>query len=320
MLTSFGLSVAAYLLLVGRFVPARALVPGWAWQPARDQWRFSAHVSGYLVMATAFMQSDKLVVTKLLPLSSFGYYSLVWTVIWKVASLASAVNTAAFPSLVAALSAGSGRRVRRQYWQLQDLVCHACVVPMVALPFGLFPAFTYVFGVNVADRVVVPVLLLTAAYYMHTTLSVPLAVAGATGHPELIMKTNLIAVFTFLPALIGLVLTLGLTGAGLAWLGYYGLAYAYLVPRLCRVCLEVPALSWYSHVAGVLLKVAATYGIGWPLCFVAARSSGVAWLAAFVAASALFVGLSLLSGQRRGSVRLWNRSSRLDGAGAPSER
>jgi O-antigen/teichoic acid export membrane protein len=313
MVASFTFTMLAYVAAASRFLPFRALLPGWSGQAARDQWRFSANVSGYMVMATVFMQSDKLVVSKLLPLSAFGYYSVVWTAVWKVASLATAVSAAAFPALVESHGAGQRERMNAQYRKLQDLVCHASIIPIAALAFGALPAFTYLFSAGIAASMVVPVLLLSLAYYMHITLSMPLAVAGATGRPELIMKLNVIALFTFLPALIGLVVLFGLTGAGLAWLGYYGLAYGYLVPRVCRRCLGVSTLVWYSQIGRIILKVSVSYGIGWSLCFILHRSGELAWTAAFILSTGVFVGLSLLSAGRRDSVKVgWARMRRVE--------
>jgi hypothetical protein len=96
-----------------------------------------------------------------------------------------------------------------------------------------------------------------------------------------------------------LVALFGLTGAGVAWLGYYALAYCYLVPRVCQHCLGISALGWYRRVARVLSFAAATYGSAWIICFAFYRSDPAAWVLFFLASTIPFAGLGWFAVGRR---------------------
>lgn len=295
MLFTYLLAVLTYVLCLTRFFPLPAFVPGYEPAIVRDQWRYTASIAGSTVLSTAFVQSDKLVVSKLLPLSAFGYYAFAWASVWRVAALGTVVSQAAFPSLAALLQAGAVERAVRQFRNLQDIVCYATAVPVAALAFGSLPLFRYLFGLHVAESLLLPVLLLSIASYMQATLIMVITVAGAGGRPDLLTRLNLIAVFTFLPALVLLVAMFGLTGAGLAWIAYYGLAYSYLVPRVCRHCLGVSAGSWYRQVGQALAVGTVTYGAGWVVCYALFRTEPSYWVLSFVLATAAFALLAAVT-------------------------
>jgi O-antigen/teichoic acid export membrane protein len=286
------LATGAYVIALSHFLDPIAMLPRYSRKVVLDHWRFAASVSGNSMLVALFMQSDKLVVSRLLPISAFGYYSFAWSSVWRVAALSTVVSQAAFPSIAGMSRHGATERLARQYHKLHGLVSHIFVVPMAAVAFGAFPVFQYLFGSTVAASLVAPVGLLSVAYYMYATLTMPMAVAAAAGRPELITRVNLIALFTFLPALVGLVAAWGLTGAAVAWLAYYLLTYAFLIPKVCSECLHESAWKWYGGILSVCAKVAVTYGVAWSLCFATYRYSTGVWMLGFVVATVLFTMLA----------------------------
>jgi O-antigen/teichoic acid export membrane protein len=286
------LALVAYLGALSRFLPIPALLPSYSHRVVRDQWRFAANVSGNSMLVTLFTQADKLVVSKLLALSAFGYYSFAWSSVWRVAALATVVSAAAFPSIAALIRSGSQGHLGAQYHRLDELVRHVFAVPMAAVAFAAWPLFRYLFGEGVANGLVVPVGLLCVAYYMYATMTMPMALAAASGRPQLITKVNVLALFTFLPALIALVAVWGLIGAAIAWLGYYCLSYLFLIPRVCRQCLDISPVRWYAGMAQVYLKLGGTYFLTWGICFLAFPHSPEAWVLGFSVATLLFALLA----------------------------
>jgi O-antigen/teichoic acid export membrane protein len=286
------MATGAYVIALSHFLDPIALLPRYSRRVVLDHWRFAANVSGNSMLVALFMQSDKLVVSKLLAISAFGYYSFAWSSVWRVAALATVVSQAAFPSIAGLSRQGATERLGQQYQKLHWLVCHVFVVPMAAVAFGALPVFQYLFSSTVAASLVGPVALLSVAYYMYATLTMPMAVAAAAGRPELITRVNMIGLFTFLPALIGLVAAWGLIGAAVAWLGYYLLTYACLIPKVCSQCLHESAWKWYGGILRVCTKAAVTYGLAWSLCFATRRYSTGAWILGFTVATVLFAMLA----------------------------
>jgi len=83
----------------------------------------------------------------------------------------------------------------------------------------------------------------------------------------------------------GLIYGFGLPGAGFSWVFYHLFVYAYMIPRICRECLQIPARDWYLHVAKALTGAAATYGLAWIAIVVPSGYSLVAIVVAFAVAT-----------------------------------
>jgi hypothetical protein len=83
------------------------------------------------------------------------------------------------------------------------------------------------------------------------------------GKPQIAARLNLYALFVVLPVTAILIFNFGLPGAGFSWVFYHLFAYAYMVPRICRECLQTSPWTWYGHVGRVLALGAVTYGVSW---------------------------------------------------------
>ncbi|PZR99799.1 MAG: hypothetical protein DLM67_02985 [Candidatus Nephthysia bennettiae] len=291
MLLICAVALTAYVAALSRLLPPLALLPGFSRRIVRDHWKFAANASSNSVLMMLFVQSDKLAVSKLMALSSFGYYSFVWTSVWRIASLTTVVSQAALPSLASLFQSRETLRLRSEYERFHHLVCYGAAVPIAATAFVALPTLSYLFSEGVAYTLLVPIALLGLASYMYATVTMPMALATATGHPELMTKVNLFAAFTFLPTLVLLVASWGLIGAGVAWLAYYGLVYVYFVPRVCRLCLGTAPRRWYGDIARVYLKLFGTYGAAWIICFTTSKGNSWVWCLGFACATFVFLVL-----------------------------
>ncbi len=284
----YAAAIAVYAAALTRFLPARSLLPGYSHAAVRAHWRYAAHLSGISVLSMVHTQADKVVIANLLPIGSFGSYAVAAGMVSRVSSVAAAVAQAAFPSLSALFRDGDRERVLGQYRRLQDLVCYGAAFPMAAIAFAALPAFTYLFGRGLAEQLQVPTALLCLGYYLSASVTAPYVASLAAGRPALAARLNVLALFTFLPALVVLVTRFGMTGAALAWIGYQLLSYGYFVPRVCRTCLGIGARAWYAHVGRVLALAGATYGVAWLLAMAVGGGGVAAWSLSFLAATLAF--------------------------------
>jgi hypothetical protein len=119
----------------------------------------------------------------------------------------------------------------------------------------------------------------------------------AMGKPQIAARLNLYALVIVLPVTILLVLRFGIAGAGFSWVFYHLFAYAYMVPRICRECLDAPVLTWYVHVLKVVGLGAVTYGPAWIVLTATNLYSLPIAIITYIAGSALFgVGAYLMIG------------------------
>ena len=123
------------------------------------------------------------------------------------------------------------------------------------------------------------------------------------GRPEIAAWQNSWALVLVVPLTVLLTLRFGLTGAALSWVLYHVFAYAYGLPRLCRV-IDITLASWGRQLCRVTVLGAFTYGAAWLI--VGRGSTDAPLLAAgFVAASLAFVlvGYRIIGAELRASLR-----------------
>jgi O-antigen/teichoic acid export membrane protein len=181
--------------------------------------------------------------------------------------LTTAVAQASLPALADLDRSGDKASIVVQYRKLQDLVCFATVPIFTAIVFASRPLFSLLLDPAASAQLVLPMALLAVGFYMNGTMTIPFVVSIATGRPEIVSRTNFWALLLSLPATIVLVLSLGLVGAGLAWIVYHVLLYAYMVPRVSRECLDLPSRAWFEHLARPVLAAVVVYGSAWALAF-----------------------------------------------------
>jgi O-antigen/teichoic acid export membrane protein len=294
----FALGIAAYFMISAHFFSFRALVPGYSSAVVKRNFRYASRMASISILAMAHMQSDKAIVSKLLPLGEMGYYGLAYSAISRSTLLTSAIAQAAFPSFSALFKKGDRLPLLVQYRKLQDLLCFGTVPFFAAIAFAAVPVFTYFLSAGAARLLLWPVAFLCVGFYMNGTLNVPYVFSLAVGRPDIAARLNFYALFCVLPVTFILVHLFGLAGAGFSWVFYHLFAYAYAVPRLCSQCLGIPTWSWYVHVSKALILAALTYGLAWVVLVITVARSNILLMVAYALASMLFLaGAYLMVGE-----------------------
>jgi O-antigen/teichoic acid export membrane protein len=244
------------------------------------------------LLSLVYTQADKVVVSKLLPVAEFGFYSFASSTVGRAAFVAAAIGQAAFPSFANLSAAGEHGPLMRQFRKLQELVSFVTAPMFAAICFAATPVYSYLFNPAVASRLLVPTILLAVGFYMNSGLNPPFMLSFAVGKPQIIVRANVVALFVVLPVTVLLIATKGLTGAAASWVFYNLFAYAYIVPKICRDALQITAWSWYRRVlvSGGLALVA--YALSWYLIARPASFSLAALTVAYVAASLVFAAVA----------------------------
>src|SRR5438876_1232242 len=92
---------------------------------------------------------------------------------------------------------------------------------------------------------------------------------------------------------VGLIVALGLVGAGLSWVAYNAWLYVYLVPRVTRGCLHTPTIAWFAHLAKAFAASLLIYGLAWLAIVVPTGYSVIGSVAAYILATVAFAGAAL---------------------------
>ena len=268
---AYGLSLLAYATTAGRLLSWDALIPGYLSSVVARTRGFSLRMVAISGLALIHTQADKVVVSKLLPVSVFGYYGLAWSLVSRAGVVATAIGEAALPSLSQRAGRADQAGLLREYRALQELTTAVALPVFATVMFAASPIYASLFNASVARSLLLPTALLCLGSYMNATMTVPYVYSLATGHPWIAARQNFWALLVVVPGTILLTMWFGLPGAAASWVLYHVAAYAYGVPRFCRV-IGIGWASWYGQVGRVAGAAVATFGIGWVIAWVAGAS------------------------------------------------
>ena len=304
-------AVATQLIYIGfaaRLFGTAALAPWPSTAVLRRNASFGAHMMSTSVLSIVHTQTDKIVIAKLLPLAQLGYYGVGSSIVGRAMVLTTAVAQASLPALTHLAQSGDRARLVAQYRKLQDFVCFAAVPIFAAIVFASRPLTSFLLDPAASSQLILPMALLAVGFYMNGTMTIPFVVSVATGRPAIASQTNLWALLLSLPATIVLIIRLGLVGAGLAWIIYHLLLYAYMAPRVSRECLQLPARDWFANLAKPVLAAASVYGPAWAIAWIAG-STVTALAMAWIVATAAFTALAfpLIGSDLKGALTDFRR-------------
>jgi O-antigen/teichoic acid export membrane protein len=285
----------AYFGVCARLFSCRSLLPCFNSRVVRANWAFSVHVFTISVCGWFLGETDKFVISRLLPLGVMGSYTVAKGAVSRCSMLTVAINEATYPHLSALFKANDVGRFRAQYQKLHDLVCLAILPLYAAMPFVAPPIFSFMFTPQVSRMLLLPITILAFGSYLHGTVTIPNVAVLAAGKPDIVARLNYFAVFIVVLGYILFIRFFGLAGAAMGWLLYPLLAYTYSVPRTCRECLGVSVGVWFGDVLKVLGLGAATYGPAWLVVFYRGALTAVWLFPAYALATMAFVLVAYLT-------------------------
>lgn len=295
---SMVLSIIAYLIVTGSIFGPKALVPGLDIAVVRRNVSYTRLMLANSVLSLVLNQSDKVILSKLLAVGDFGFYGFASATVGRATFVAVAIGQASFPSFTTLFAAGGRSALVRQFRQLQDLVCFTTAPIFAAICFAALPVYSYLFSDSVAHRLLMPTTLLALGFYMNSVLNQPFMLAFAAGKPRVIVTGNVAALFVVLPITVLLIVSYGMTGAALSWVFYNLFAFVFIVPTICRDCLQIPVWSWYQHIGRSGVLGLAAYGAAWQLMASVGSYSISALLIAYAGGSVAFaIGAYVLIGR-----------------------
>jgi O-antigen/teichoic acid export membrane protein len=288
------LGVVVYLTVCAHFFGFKVFVPRISTSVIDRNAGYTFRLAGITVLSIIHTQSDKAIVSKIVSLGVFGYYGMAYNAVSRGMLVSASVSQAVFPSFSALYRQGDRDGLMCQYRKLQDLLCYAAIPMFAAIPFAARPLFTFVLNAEAARMLLWPVTFLCVGFCMNGTMNIPYVFSLAVGKPEIAARTNYYALFVVLPVTALLVYRFGITGAGFSWVFYHLFAYAYMMPRTCSECLDMPVWKWYLHVFKVFVLAGLTYGGAWAIITSLGSSSILSLALGYVLGSSLYASGSFL--------------------------
>lgn len=296
----FGYQLCVALIeLAGLMAMSSRLLPpipegeraAWSWAPLKQVLKFSltiAFTSSVWVLVT---QTDKLVLSKILPLAEYGYFTLAVLVASGVMMISGPVSSAIMPRMVKMEAEGDHSGLIRIYRQSTQLVAVIAGATCVTVAFCAEPLLLAWTGDKVLASHAVPILVLyTIGNGLLAISAFPYYMQYAKGNLRLHLIGNAGFVVLLIPAIIWSASHYGGVGAGYAWLimnVLYLIVWVPLVHNKFEPGLNVP---WFIRDVLIISVVAILAGYG--LINAMPQISSRLWLAASVIGFGILVMLA----------------------------
>jgi len=241
-----GISAAVTAMVVNSIVPRavkRACIDRAVF---RRVIRFALGMSGISVLSIVLTQTDKVVLSKLLSLEQFGYYSLATVVAMSLKRLFGPLFSAFYPRLIELVRRDDPTTLAYVY-HLASQAMSAMVLPVSMLLMFYSWEIVYVWtgDVSIADRSHLLITMLVAGTALTGLTQTPYALQLAHGWTRLALITNIVSSVFFVPAVYLLGKYYGGEGAAVAWLAL-NLVYIFIqVPLMHRRILTGDLARWY---------------------------------------------------------------------------
>src|SRR5205823_7726682 len=96
---SYLAGLVTYFIVCSRFLSCRFLWPRFDFEVVRKNWAFSAHAFNISISGWFLGESDKFIISRLLPLGVMGYYTVAKGAVARCAMLMVAINEATYPHM-----------------------------------------------------------------------------------------------------------------------------------------------------------------------------------------------------------------------------
>ncbi len=211
-----------------------------------DIWRFAAGMSGISLLATILTQLDKVILSKILPLSEFGYYTFAATVAAVLFRLIGPVFTAYYPRLTELVSRNDKQGLVRTYHQGSQVMAIAILPATIALVlFSKEILDVWTGNPDMALHASLLISLLAIGNALNGLMHMPYALQIAHGWTRLALVQNVIALAVLAPAIYFATLRWGAVGAAAVWIALNSGYIFVSIHVMHRYLLGSEKWSWY---------------------------------------------------------------------------
>jgi O-antigen/teichoic acid export membrane protein len=222
-------------------------------------WRFGAAWSASSLANLALLQGDKIILSAMLPLGAFGYYTMAQRLVSGLYAIVVAVDGAIFPRFSAAAALDDEADLARSYHHGAQLMAVLLMpVATVAAFFSREILRVWTGDAAAVEQTHTVLTLLVAGMLLHGIYHAPYYLQVAHDRWRLIAQTNTGLLLTILPAYVVMAKLYGALGAAAVWV-ILNIGYLTTVPRMHRTLLTTELRRWLA--GDVLLPLAGAAGI-----------------------------------------------------------
>ena len=241
-----GLHAAILGFLVWRSLPSSQARPRFSLREVHKVWRFAAGMTATSIVGLLFAQMDNILLSRLLPLSQFGYYAFARAVTLGLLIFATPVFTAVFPHFSQLIAADREEDLEQRYHRATQAVVVA-LIPAAAVLALFAPEILWAWtgDVETTANSALLVALLAVAMAAHGVLHVPYALLLAAGRMSFIFFANSFALIFLFASILYLTNLHGATGAAWAWIATNFGAFVIIPVVMHRRLLRGLLAKWF---------------------------------------------------------------------------
>jgi O-antigen/teichoic acid export membrane protein len=230
----------------------------------QEIWQFALGMGGINILALILTQMDKIILSKMLTLEYFGYYTLASGVAVTLYSLISPLFNAAYPKFTQLVSIGDQFELKKLYHGLCQLMSVIIIPPTLVIAF--FSSEILLLWTRnsvIAEKSHTILSLLIVGTALNGLMCLPYALQLATGWTKLTFYTNLIAVIILVPSIIYMTKWYGSVGAATVWVALNCSYIIINIQLMHRRLLPEEKWKWYFQDVGLPVGLTLLITMGW---------------------------------------------------------
>lgn len=201
-----------------RSIPRSSINPVFSKAVLQPLWRFAAGMSGIAIISIMLMQMDKVILSRMLPLDVFGYYTLAGVVAMSLYFIINPIVAAFAPKLTQLVAAGNQEALVLCYHQGCQLM--SVMIFPVAITIALFSFEVLLLWTQdqiMADQTHQILSILIIGTVLNGVMNLPYALQVAYAWTKLAFLMNLVLLLLLFPLLIIMTQQFGIIGAASVW-------------------------------------------------------------------------------------------------------
>lgn len=277
------LAIAILAAVAYRHLSSPEKPPEFSRDALKEVWQFARGMMAITFLSLLLMQTDKVLLSRLLALESFGYYTLAASVCGVLYLLVTPIAQSFSPRFTELVAQGETAVLTRMYHQAAQLVA-VLVVPaaLVLIFFGETLLVVWTGNASLAHEAGPLVALLAIGWMFNALMNPPYMLQIAYGWTSFAVWMNVIAVMLLVPAILFITPRYGAVGAASVWAVLNASYVLIAIHFMHRRLLIEEKWRWYLHdIFSPFISAAGIVAVSWMVHPLALNKiSEAAWLVA----------------------------------------
>jgi O-antigen/teichoic acid export membrane protein len=244
----YALEALVLAMQVRRLLPVSLQPTRFRWHALQQVWRFAAGMTAITILVILLTQMDKLLLSKLLPLTEFAYYALASTVAGSLGMMIVPIGNATYPRLTELVARGETAALAAAYHKFSQMLTLMVVPAALVLSFFSEHALLLWTRDTAATAAVAPLVsLLVIGFMFNGMMHMPFTLQLAHGWTRLTLISTTLSVLVLTPAIYIGVSAYGSLAAAILWVVHNLVTLTFVPAFMHRRLLPADMWRWYGQ-------------------------------------------------------------------------